>query len=272
MSRYIQKTQTPTVFIFSDVFEGKHKPEDLERYFDSSILHNPSLCTIIKINPVTRAKMKSCLKDILKQEGIKHNTSARTRNDDLMEILHMQSGGDLRHSIMNLQFQLNCRIGTSSTNAGARRKKKDKDIGGNFSADSMNIHHHRDTKLSTFHALGKLLYAKRQENGTKAGVGSVNSDGGVKKNNTIYDCGNYVSYHDCAWNKDRRAPLQFDPERVLEQGDIGINGALSFVHYHSVDFFSDISELSIAFDRFSDGAHLMKDSYAHRVSKKLNAL
>ena len=37
MSRYLGKTQTPTVLIFSNVYEGKHKPEDVEKYSETEL-------------------------------------------------------------------------------------------------------------------------------------------------------------------------------------------------------------------------------------------
>ena len=52
----------------------------------------------------------------------------------------------------------------------------------------------------------------------------------------------------------------FASELVLDDGDIGVPGALSFVQYHAPDFFSDITELSQAFDRFSDAAFLLDTS------------
>ena len=48
MERHIQRTQTPTFFIYSDVQEGKHKPEDLERLIPPHILYS-QLVQIIQI-------------------------------------------------------------------------------------------------------------------------------------------------------------------------------------------------------------------------------
>jgi len=230
MNRYLEKSQTPTVFIFSDVSEGKHKPDDLEHFFDPQVLNSP-LVNILQINAATKAKMKSCLKDILKKEGI----ASHRLPDGYFEELQMQSGGDLRHAIMNVQFRLgaNAAAGMARLSAGEKMQEES----------------HRDTKLSTFHALGKLLYAKRV------------TEKDMKKTPNE----NEKIYHDCEWNNDRRLPLQFDPERVLEDGDIGIMGGLSFVQFHAPDFFTDITELSTAYDRFSDCAFLMDASYEVRV-------
>jgi hypothetical protein len=69
MTKYIQKAQIPTILIFSDVYEGKYRPEDLERIIEPKILSLPQLVKIIQINAVTKAKMKSCISRIIKGEG-----------------------------------------------------------------------------------------------------------------------------------------------------------------------------------------------------------
>ena len=228
MNRYIAKTNTPTVFIFSNVTEGKHKPEDLERLFDERILYSPFV-HVLQINPVTKAKLKSTMKDIMKKENI--NMSIQRSVDGYLDDLHSQSGGDLRHAIMNVQF----RIGAGQFAQTFSTMKK---------LDSSS---QKDTKLSTFHALGKLLYAKRM---TEEDAKGIQQGDGINSNGEI-------NYHGSQWNHDRRPPLQFDPERALEGGDIGLSGAIAFIHDHSPDFFSDITELSVAFDTLSDSAHLM---------------
>ncbi len=218
MSRYLDKTHTPTVLIFSDVTEGKHKAGDLERIIDAGKLYSPFV-QILQINPVTKAKMKSCLKDLLKKEGKSMSVQRSVAN--YVEELYLQSGGDIRHAIMNLQFRIGAgEYGSNSIVAGGQQCSK------------------KDTKLSTFHALGKLLYAKRVDKQHPPQKGELD-------------------YHEPLWNRDRRPPLEFNPEQVLEEGDIGISGAISFVQFHSPDFFSDIMELSNAFDKLSDGAFLM---------------
>lgn len=222
---YIQKTQTPTVMIYSNGSEGKLKPDDLEEYMDPQILYSP-LVNIIQINPVTKAKMKTCLMKIFQKEGI------RIPSPDFFEEMHLKHGGDMRHAIMNLQFQYGSLegkgwIGRNSTNSGV-------------STTSMDS---RDKKLSTFHALGKILYAKRVDQ--------------IPQRRLNHE----KDYHDYSWNVDKRPPLQFDAETVLEESDIGIHGALNFVQFHSPDFFSEISDISQAFSNFSDAAYLLDSPY-----------
>eukprot|EP00539_Tryblionella_compressa_P018324 CAMPEP_0178858762 /NCGR_PEP_ID=MMETSP0747-20121128/840_1 /TAXON_ID=913974 /ORGANISM="Nitzschia punctata, Strain CCMP561" /LENGTH=216 /DNA_ID=CAMNT_0020525085 /DNA_START=100 /DNA_END=750 /DNA_ORIENTATION=- len=56
--------------------------------------------------------------------------------------------------------------------------------------------------------------------------------------------------------------LAFDPEAIMERSDLGVEGSLRFLEYHSVDFFTDISELSSAFSYFSDAIELLDRSSA----------
>ena len=105
MERHIQRTQTPTFFIFSDVHEGKHKPDDLERLIPSKLLYSP-LVQILPIQPVTKAKMKKCLQTIAKAEGLSGSgsKSCSTLTPEFFEETHLSSGGDLRHAIFAMQF------------------------------------------------------------------------------------------------------------------------------------------------------------------------
>jgi len=60
--------------------------------------------------------------------------------------------------------------------------------------------------------------------------------------------------------KDSRPPLDFVPEAVMNESDIGRGGALSFLSYHSPDFFTNETE-SKAFDLFSDAAVFLDRSF-----------
>eukprot|EP00551_Chaetoceros_affinis_P010067 CAMPEP_0203670388 /NCGR_PEP_ID=MMETSP0090-20130426/6469_1 /ASSEMBLY_ACC=CAM_ASM_001088 /TAXON_ID=426623 /ORGANISM="Chaetoceros affinis, Strain CCMP159" /LENGTH=346 /DNA_ID=CAMNT_0050535233 /DNA_START=355 /DNA_END=1395 /DNA_ORIENTATION=+ len=162
---------------------------------------------------------------------------------DVIEEIHIQSCGDLRHAIMTLQFQFGSDIDGSM---------KKKNCLGRSSTTNSKTSTHRDVRLSTFHALGKLLYAKRNTNSATL---SSNTDSIITQGEPI------SSFHDCSWNKDRRPILEFDPERVLEDSTIGLNGAIHFLGYHSPDFFTDITELSTALGRFSDAALFLDKSY-----------
>jgi len=208
MSQHIHESQIPTILIFSNVTEGKHKPEDLERLIHPQLLYSPA-ATILQIQPATKSRMRKVLDGVAKEESLNLSSS-------VFEDLHVRSGGDLRFAITTLQYEQAGQ--TRSSNGSSNKKSSD-----------------RDTRLSTFHALGKLLYAKRKM-GEMPGTANVPN-----------------------WNDDR-PPLGFDPEKVMEHSDIELSGALSFLGYHSIDFFSDVSDLGQALGHFSDAAVLLDGS------------
>jgi cell cycle checkpoint protein len=203
MNRHIQRSLVPTIIIFSDVSEGKHRPEDLERLIDPSDLYNQERSTILQIHSVTKTKMGKVLTSIAKQENI-------SLGPNFLEELHSQSRGDLRHAIMTLQLHA---TGNKMTSFGSLQ----------------NGHSERDTKLSTFHSLGKLLYGKRTF-------------------------------------KNGQSRLAFDPDAILERSDMGLEGSLRFLEYHSLDFFSDVTDLSNAYRYFSDAVEIL-DTAATTLSR-----
>ena len=229
MAQHIHKSQTPTVLIFSDVSEGKHRPADLERLIEPSILYSP-LARICQIHGVAKPKMKKCLQVIVKKEQL------RGTSDLLFEELHATSKGDMRHAIMALQFQY--------ASAGGSRG-----VGGRAKIGKTEYNEReRDTKLSMFRALGKLLYAKRKKLG-------ANDEEYIRK----------IS----SWNSilpghlyDSRPPLEFVPEDVMSTGDIDHKNAVSFLQYHCPEFFTEKMELSTAFDHFSDAALFLDREYS----------
>lgn len=210
MTRHLQRTSVPTVLIFSDVQEGKHQPRDLERLVDPQYLYS-EMVKILQCNPVTKARMKKSLEAIGKKEGIQVPAQ-------FWEEVHMQSGGDLRHAIMSLQFRGN-------DNDTARK--------------SVGKHYERDSRLSMFHTLGKVLYAKRKKI--------------LAENPESIDSHN------------ERPPLDFNPDVVMEQSGMDLGGALTFLEYHSPDFFSDVSEISRAYDYYSDAALLLGRSVSSNL-------
>ncbi|KAL7501643.1 hypothetical protein ACHAWT_009455 [Skeletonema menzelii] len=208
MERHIQRTIVPTIFIYSDVYEGKHKPEELQRLIPSTILHS-NLVQILTIQPATKAKMKKCLQSIAKMEGIGSLTS------DFCEEMHLSSGGDMRHAVLAMQF----RFSSSSTRQHVGKESTK-----------------RDTKLSMFHALGKLIHAKRKPL-----------------------CQDTVE-ETKMWD-DGRGPLEFDPEDILSRSGMAVGSAVSFLSYHCPHYFTDITEMSRAFDRFSEAGMFVNRFY-----------
>eukprot|EP00977_Amphora_coffeiformis_P001777 scaffold353_cov185-Amphora_coffeaeformis.AAC.5 len=201
LTSFARTSMAPTVLIFSDVAEGKHRQGDLEKLVDPSVLYS-QLVRIMTLPGATKARMKKCIEAVAKAEGLKLNAA-------LQEDLHVQSGGDIRHALMTLQFDM--AVGTGRG-------------GGNEKSSSTG---QRDQRLSAFHALGKLLYAKRDES--------------KKEPN-----------HD-------RAPLQFDPEHIVEESGMEVSRVMEFVRHSGPEFFTDVDELCGAWAHLSDASLWMNN-------------
>ncbi|GMI50711.1 hypothetical protein ScalyP_jg9539 [Parmales sp. scaly parma] len=135
--------------------------------------------------------------------------------DQLFESIVESSNGDIRNAVMNLQFRL---LGTGAGSKNKLTSKKTK-------ARVKDIS--KDARLSNFHALGKILYAKR----IPSAADSV------------------------------RPPLAFHPERVLSDCDMSLSGILAFLLDHSVDFHTNMDDLSRSFDSFSDADLFLRRNY-----------
>ena len=239
MERHIQRTQTPTFFIYSDVQEGKHRPEDLERLIPPHILYS-QLVQIIQIQPVTKAKMKKALQSIAKVERL------GSLSTEFVEEMHLSSGGDLRHAIFALQFQSSTMMMTSRSRSSNRKSEE----GGSTTTK-------KDAKLSTFHALGKLLYAKRKpatQQHHHHDSDDDSMDGSAQRGPP--SSSQSTTWNQSKWN-DERGPLEFVPEDVLSRVDMTLSSAMSFISFHSPDFFMDVTDLSRSFDLISDSATFM---------------
>ena len=231
LQSHLQHSSVPTILIWSDVVEGKHRPADFERLLlDREYLYSPFYCQMVPIHPPTKSRMKKVLQRIIQLEGL---DMAKRLSDTFYEDLYVRSKGDLRSAILTLQTEQSSLRGLGTTGLA----KKNQSATNKLVSD-------RDERLGTFHALGKLLYAKRKTSCPPDTKESLPAS--LQK-----------------WD-DGRPPIDFDPERVLEQSDMELQGSLSFLEYHSVDFFTDISELSIALDRFSDAACLLDVALHHR--------
>ena len=227
MEQHIHTSRFPTILIFSNVSEGKAAPSDLEKLIPSSVLYNSNKVKIIQCNSVTQSKMKKCLGMIAQKERI-------FIPNGLLELIHTNSGGDLRNAIMTLQFQLVGRNQYSSRVQMKNPKRITNLHETNNNAIKRGAQFDRDVKLSAFHALGKLLYAKRQIN--------TNKDTG--------------SFH-----SSERPPLQFIPEEVVNSCDMSLEGMVSFLSYHCPDFYTSEMDLSEAFELFSDTVLLLDRTY-----------
>ncbi len=241
MTQHLLTTQVPTILIYSHVREGKHKPDDLERLIDPQLLYHPSMVQITQIHAVTKPKLKNILENIARQERLGSTSSGVILNWDE---LHLQCQGDVRHAIMSLQFE----HAADLTATGARSSRASVTSRNNHShlqmAQHQQHHHHhrseRDVSLSTFHALGKLLYAKKR-------IITNGHDG--------------VTTTDQRLDEIPKEVLDFDPEAVMEHAGMELFGSLTFLEYHCPEFFTDMTDLSDILSLYSDAATLLDSNF-----------
>jgi cell cycle checkpoint protein len=132
---------TRTVLVWSDVTEGKHHRDDLERLVQPNVLYSARYVQILQIHPPTRARFGKVVESIARLH--------KMRSVDA-QALYDASGGDLRFAITTLQFDGGRPAGAATATSGGQDVRK------------------RDERLNPMHALGKLLYAKRKGSGGSA--------------------------------------------------------------------------------------------------------
>jgi len=228
LTQHVQRTAVPTVLIYSDTVEGKAKPDALEQLVHPRVLYNPAHCRILQIHAPTKSRLAKVLQTIAATERRVVRTTA--------EELHERCHGDLRFAITTLQYEM---AGGTNNKTTMAKNGVSSNLAPKHSNNKPQTTNQRDTKLTSFHALGKLLYAKR---------GPANT--GTRKNGVHHNNSNNQLY-------EHRPSLEFDPERVVEQSEMELHGVLHFLGAHSPDFFTENGELSVAFGYFSDAAMLL---------------
>ncbi|KAL7569297.1 hypothetical protein ACA910_016843 [Epithemia clementina (nom. ined.)] len=231
LTQHILTSIVPTVWIWShNVLEGKHNPADLEALVDADVLYNTNLVTFVPIHAATIKRFQSILTRIAQIENM---TATSPLSSNWINELHTQSRGDVRFAIHALQYQyggsgVQEALSTIHSQQQRTNKKPAKDRG-SLGGSSKPIAADRDVRLSAFHALGKALYAKRKQ---RTEGNDINDSKTAKK----------------------EALLDFNPEGAMEHSGMELGGSLHFLQYHSLDFFTDVSELSVAWDLYSDAA------------------
>ena len=222
MGQHVKNSKIPTILIFSNVSEGKASPSDLEKIIEPSILYDTTKVKIMQINSATKSQVKKCLQQIACKEKLPIPTG-------LIDSIYNSCGGDLRNAIMTLQFQI---LGLSKKSNFRLRTEKNTRLPSKYEKAG-NGCYDRDIKLFPFHALGKLLYAKRR---------------------VVSQPQNLTNHATCLTD---RPPLTFVPEHVVNTSGLSHESTLTFLSYHCPDFYTNIAELSDGFDLFSDAAVLL---------------
>lgn len=192
IKEYSKFGKFPIVMIMSDSSQGYRVPH---QYLN------------IAFNPIANTLLSKALKAIADAEKL---------STDIASIVDA-ANGDLRNAILTLQFSSVTASGMERVN-GKRKKKAEK------STKPIGVHS-KDKSLFIFHAIGKILYAKRDEEGP-------------------LDCPQYPSL--------ARKPLECNPEDVAEACVLSSDMLGQFLHHNYLGFYDDIDPLLLPSDVFCD--------------------
>jgi len=229
-------SRVPVVVIMSDVGESGKKGK-------GALLPQDWLTRVgaktIAFNPVTTTNMVKLLTRIALEESQKGGRRFRVPEKAALENLAESVGGDLRGAINALQFScLNevadlreafHSISAVSSSKGKKKQEGGKKIGGGHSKIGG-----KDQRLQLFHALGKVLYSKRDD---------------VRES---WDLPLMLKKH-------ARNQLQACPEEVIELSGMSSDSFTCFLHQNCPPFYTDIQDFSLLAEAFSEADLLLRD-------------
>jgi len=216
------KSTVPLVIVLSETASAK-KSGSLKQIFPPELLERLHIQTIV-FNPVTTTNIVKVLTKVASVESQKGLRKFRVPDKPTLENLAESVGGDIRGAINALQFScLNetgdlrkafegvSKIGSSkSTKNGS---KNDRVMGSELSKIGG-----KDQSLVMFHALGKILYAKRSD--------QVET----------YSLPPMLAKHS-------RKVLKSNPEEVIQKTTLSPDPFNCFLHHNYPPFFTKINDV-----------------------------
>ncbi|KAJ2619771.1 RFC checkpoint protein Rad17 [Coemansia sp. RSA 1358] len=194
-----------------------------------SVVYNSVFCHSIKFNPVAPTIATKGLRRILQLRsgrGSQKSIKLAQQQTDMIKAISNECQGDFRLAVTMLQLS---QAAAENTDAGKKRRR------GQAGAVTGIIDNNGKQRaggacrsaLDMFHALGKVLYAKREA--TKSSNG-VSADGNMM-----------------------REKLESDPDEILDRLPVDLSTFGLFVHENYTDFCSGIDEAAAAAEYFSEG-------------------
>ncbi|KAJ2797783.1 Cell cycle checkpoint protein rad17 [Coemansia furcata] len=203
-----------------------------------SAVYNSRFCQSIKFNPVAPTIVAKGLKRILQirlglgdQKTIKFSPATTAA----IKAISDECQGDLRSAVTMLQLSLasySSAIPKSRKRSGASTEKRKRGAAANpvcigDKSGSANAGEPRRVSLDLFHALGKVLYAKREL------PNSPTDNSGLA-----------------------RGRLESDPDEVLDKTPVDLSTFGLYVHENYADFCTGIDEAARSADCFSEADSL----------------
>ncbi|KAH7330813.1 hypothetical protein KP509_20G003400 [Ceratopteris richardii] len=245
--------QFPTIVIVTDFLGNEEHGQGIST-LTTDIVHTFESAGAKKItfNPITAIAVRKVLNRIMIAEKC-------TVSPELVSFVAESCGGDIRHAINCLQFLC---IGSKSISCSwdpggdifLDKSKRKRGTGDNSSVKRKKLSQCkllekkckssidcRDSSLSLFHALGKVLHNKRITEADK--ISGKNSIGFILKEEL------------------QRHPLNMEePETLISQAHTDAASFLCFLHENVLEFVDEegIEDVSVALTYFSDADCLLK--------------
>jgi len=241
LQKYARNVQNPALVLIHS--EGAKGQEALTRtVFKPDNLTKLGITTI-SLNAATNTNISKLLTKIVSEENKRGQSRLKLPDKQALEMLCESTGGDIRASINALQFScldsqhsLNNNIGSmfQSENSIPSSKKTSKKQAVKRPSKSQSSVGCKDQNLGLFHALGKVLYAKRgPEPETEPLPAHL--------------------------EKHRRNNLQAVPEQVFEKACISEDGFCSFLHHNYPSFYTSVQDTDRLARYFSDCDLLLQE-------------
>ncbi|XP_070791901.1 cell cycle checkpoint protein RAD17 [Pituophis catenifer annectens] len=225
---FLRTSRCPLVFIISDIFSTGSSQRSL---FPKAIQEELYITTI-SFNPVAPTLLMKALNRIITGEISMRRDKIDVPDKPFLELICSGCSGDIRCAINTLQFS-SLKERPSDKSLWSQRKKnsvlkcdtsskiKKKTLCNNFLEDQeIPAIGSKDASIFLFHALGKILYCKR-EPGTEMDFPRLP---------------HHLSEYE-------RQPLLVQPEDVIEKSHMPGDLFNVYLHQNYLEFFSDIDDI-----------------------------
>ncbi|NWS75592.1 RAD17 protein, partial [Crotophaga sulcirostris] len=256
LRRFVRTSRCPLIFIISDNFSGDGNQRLL---FPVEIIEE--LCiSNISFKPVAPTNMMKVLNRIVTTEANMNREKHYTLDRTSLELLCRGCSGDIRSAINSLQFSsmkgcllekefwsrkrsstLKCEAPAVST----VRKKSKSDASEDQEMQAIGG---KDASLFLFHALGKIIYCKREP---------------VSESEFPQLPAHLSAY--------RRDILLIQPEDIVEKSHMSGSMFNLYLHQNYVDFFSDIDDVVRASEYMSTADVFCSNWSTRLVMEKYSA-
>ncbi|XP_066469639.1 cell cycle checkpoint protein RAD17 isoform X1 [Tiliqua scincoides] len=255
LRRFVRTGRCPLVFIISDGFSGASNQRSL---FPKEI-HEELFISNISFNPVAPTMMMKVLNRIAATEASMNGEKIDLPDKASLELICKGCSGDIRSAINSLQFSLkelpwknslqSHKRGNSTLKYDTLSKvKKKKKYDNPLESQEVQAVGGKDASIFLFHALGKILYCKREL--------STESD---------------FSRLPAHLSEYERDPLLVQPEDVIEKSHMPGDIFNLYLHQNYVDFFSDIDDLMRASEYLSTADFLCSNWDARSTLREYGA-